>query len=131
MPCYLHIDIIKKMNTITKQITILAQITLLALCITGCSKSPESAIERVLEDCAKNSEIVNDSNMSGFEAARFLASEMQKMDTRDCPPEFREVFQQHINAWRSAELPQINATYNELVTIAARYGARVPESIVQ
>lgn len=106
--------------------------------------------------------------MSAAQAASFLASEMQKMDTRNCPPEFRVVFQQHINAWRDASgafaqnttlnnflegfaagffqdpsflgasqnnaaiaAYNINATYNELVSIAAAHGARVPESIVK
>lgn len=110
---------------------IVAQVMMFAFCIIGCSRAPESAIEKILNECAKNTEIVNNSDMSDYEAAQFLASEMQKMDTRDCPPEFREVFQQHINAWRDMDQVQISSTYNELVSIAAKSGARVPESIVR
>ncbi len=105
--------------------------------------------------------------MSAANAAKYLSGEMQKMDTRACPPEFRLAFQQHINAWRDgstlfardktlrsfleglaagyfrdaslfgqahrkakAAVEQINQTYNQLSSIAAAYGARVPESTV-
>ena len=78
------------------------QICLFAIILGGCSPSPSSAIEKVLNDCAKNTHRVNNSNMSSAQAAAFLASEMQKMDTRNCPPEFRVAFQRHINAWREA-----------------------------
>lgn len=76
--------------------------TCLALLLAGCSKSPDKAIESVLNRCAKKTEEVNASTISAAEAALFLAEEMQKMDTRNCPPDFRVAFQQHINAWRDA-----------------------------
>lgn len=156
------------MKTIALKTATLIQVVILTLCIGGCSKSPENAIESVLKKCAQNTEKVNDSNMSAAQAAQYLASEMQKMDTSDCPPEFRAAFQQHINAWRDASgyfaqntglnaffeglaagyfqdssfygvsqqnaaiaAQNINATYNQLVTIAAAHGASVPESIVR
>lgn len=90
------------MKTIAKKTVTLIQIVILTFCIVGCSKSPEAAIESVLNQCAQNTQKVNNSDMSAAQAAQFLASQMQKMDTSDCPPEFRAAFQQHINAWRDA-----------------------------
>lgn len=68
----------------------------------ACSRSPDQAIEAVLNRCAQNSQTVNRSEMSAAQAAEFLADEMQKIDTRGCPQDFRVAFQQHINAWRGA-----------------------------
>jgi hypothetical protein len=64
--------------------------------------SSASAIETILNQCAMNSQRVNNSSMSAAQAAEFFSNEMQKMDTRNCPPEFRVAFQNHINAWRDA-----------------------------
>ena len=73
-----------------------------ALLVGGCSRSPSSAIEHVLNKCANDAKFVNQSTMSSAQAATYLADEWQKTDTRDCPPEFREAFQEHVNAWREA-----------------------------
>lgn len=155
------------MKAFALKIANLIQVILMTLCLGGCSKSPGSAIETVLNQCAQITQTANNSNMSVAQAAQFLAGEMQKMDTRACPPEFRSAFQQHINAWRDASgyfaqdtdlnaffegfaagyfqdpsffgvsernaaiaAQNINATYNQLVTIAAGHGARIPESII-
>lgn len=40
--------------------------------------------------------------MNSAQAATYLATEMQKIDVRGCPEDFRIAFQQHINAWREA-----------------------------
>ena len=76
-----------------------------ALCLLftlGCSKSPDRAIEDVLNQCAELSGEVNTLQLPAPMAADYLVSGMQKIDTRDCPPEFREAFQGHINAWHNA-----------------------------
>ena len=90
------------MKTIATKTVTLIQIAILTFCVGGCSKSPKDAIESVLNQCAQNSQKVNNSNMSAAQTAQFLASEMQKMDTSNCPSDFRTAFQQHINAWRDA-----------------------------
>lgn len=139
----------------------------LTLALLGCGRSPETAIESVLNRCARLSDQVNRSQAKPGEAAAFLAASMQDIDTRACPPEFRLAFQQHINAWReaapyfaqdtglnafidgfaaglmqdaslvgasgqaaAAASQNINATYYQLVNIAAAHGARVPNSVV-
>lgn len=140
----------------------------LLVATSGCSRSPESAIEHILDRCADYSGEINQSEMSAAQAAESLARFMQGLDTRDCPPEFREAFQRHINAWslgancfaqnrtlnaflegfaagffwepsffgqteREIEraVYEINTTYGELTAIAARYGARVPVSVIE
>lgn len=144
---------------------IATQIIIASLFISSCSKSSDDAIESVLNDCADKSAYVNNSAMSAAKAAQYIALEMQKIDTGDCPPEFRTAFQQHINAWRNASgyfaqntplnaflegyaaghfgdaslygvsqrnaamaIQNINNTYYALVNIAAKHGAKVPES---
>lgn len=76
-------------------------ISLSFLCMS-CSPSPGNAIERVLNQCAKNTAYVNSSNMNAAQAADYLASSMQSIDVRNCPQDFRIAFQEHINAWRQA-----------------------------
>jgi hypothetical protein len=34
--------------------------------------------------------------------SKFIAAELQKIDTRDCPPDFRVAFQQNVEAWEVA-----------------------------
>ncbi|HPA21135.1 MAG TPA: hypothetical protein PLU30_25555 [Verrucomicrobiae bacterium] len=70
--------------------------------LSGCGRSPDSAIESVLNRCARLTDQVNRSQAAPGQAAAFLASAMQEIDTRGCPPDFRVAFQQHINAWREA-----------------------------
>lgn len=70
----------------------------------GTSRNPEAAaIERVLEKSAKvaqaaKTKFPQDSN------ARFsyFARELQKIDTRACPSDFRVAYQDHIQAWNTA-----------------------------
>jgi len=81
---------------------LLASLALIILILAGCSKSQGHAIEDVLNRCARTAKRVNNSKMSAAEAAVYLANEAQKIDTRDCPPEFRAAFQANINAWREA-----------------------------
>ena len=68
----------------------------------GCARKPASAIEATLNKCAQLSQTVNASKMNSAQAATYLATEMQKIDVRGCPEDFRVAFQQHINAWREA-----------------------------
>jgi hypothetical protein len=84
------------------KIRTLANVALLSLVLVGCSKTADRAIEDVLNRCARITKHVNSSKMSAAEAATYIANEDQKIDLRDCPPEFRVAFQQHINAWRQA-----------------------------
>lgn len=156
------------MNKLVRKTTALVFALVVPLLFGGCSRGPGNAIESVLNRCADHTQYVNHSGMSAAQAAQFLATEMQKLDTRDCPPDFRTAFQQHINAWRdaaghfaqnsplnsflegmaagffqdpsmfgisqqnaAAASQNINATYNQLVTIAVAHGARVPESIIK
>jgi len=84
------------MTAIAKSTAIYIHLLIFPFLFVGCSPSPDRAIEKVLNQCAKNTAKVNGSNISAAQAASFLASEMQKMDTRNCPPEFRAAFQQHI-----------------------------------
>jgi hypothetical protein len=94
------------MNTIARKSIPFMQIglMLLLLFIGGCSTSPDRAIERILNECAEVTAEVNKSNMSAAQSADYIASRFQKMDTRNCPPEFRVAFQHHINAWREASV---------------------------
>ena len=155
-------------NTLIRRIRITLVASLIAMVtslVSGCSKSPARAIERVLNNCAGQTEEINRSKMSAAQAALELARRMQAMDTRSCPADFRVAFQEHINAWRNAAeyfsadtglnaffeglaagffedasllgvsarnaqlaAREINVTYQRLVTIAAAYGARVPNS---
>lgn len=81
---------------------LLGVVLLAALLTLGCDQTPAGSIERVLNRCAKLSAKVNASEMTAGEAADYLAREMQKIDTRNCPAEFRTTFQEHANAWRNA-----------------------------
>src|SRR5690349_7619577 len=60
--------------------------------LTGCSQTP-SAVEDLLNQCAANSKRVNTSGMEPGQAARFIVTQMEGMNTRDCPAEFRAAFQ--------------------------------------
>lgn len=71
------------------------------LCLLPGCGSPGSEIERVLSRCAEVSAEVNRSSMDSAQAANYIATEFQKIDTRDCPEDFRRAFQAHINAWKA------------------------------
>ncbi len=78
-------------------------VLLLVQLLTACSpRSEASAIDAVLNQCAKYSARVNQSNLGASEKAAYLADEMQALDTRDCPEDFRQAFKVHILAWRDA-----------------------------
>jgi len=71
--------------------------------LSACApRSEASAIEAVLNDCAKYSAQVNQSNLGAGDKAAYLADKMQAMDTRDCPQDFQQAFWAHILAWRDA-----------------------------
>lgn len=77
-------------------------LSLLLLCLLAGCGGPASEIEGVLNRCTEISAEVNRSTMTSAQAASFVATEFQKIDTRDCPEDFRRAFQAHINAWTAA-----------------------------
>jgi hypothetical protein len=90
------------------------------LVLVGCTKSPDRAIEAVLNDCAACSVKVNQSTMTAEQSARYLADQMQAMDVRDCPADFRVAFQDHIMAWRVAGAHlDANTTLNTMLEAIA------------
>ena len=84
---------------------------LLGQLLSAClPRSQADAIEAVLNKCAKYSTHVNQSNLGAGDKAAYLADQMQSLDTRDCPPDFRQAFQAHILAWRDAASALANNT---------------------
>lgn len=126
------------MNLRVLKISLLAFFMLFStLLLISCNKKNYAhEIERVLNICAENTKKINASSITVQEAAVYFASEMQKIDVRKCPEDFRVCFQRHIFAWLKFQVNdysthnEIQNTYEELTLIAAKYGARIPVSIV-
>ncbi len=135
-------------------------------CVGGGSDA--NRITKVLTRCVEISHRAARYNGNPGGQANFIATEFQKIDVSNCPPDFRTAFQAHIFAWQEAApalandtlgnnflegmlagatndsrfigqaggqaamaTQQINATYYEVTQVAARYGARIPNSTVE
>ena len=71
--------------------------------LTGCSRSPASRIEKVLNQSAEVSKKAGALSADPARQAAAVADGFQAIDASGCPPDFRVAFQQHINCWRQAQ----------------------------
>lgn len=72
---------------------------LITLGITGCGNSYKSAIQNVLQqDNAFSSQIDTDS----IDSIRQYTANMRSINLSSCPPEFRQAYISHIQAWEQA-----------------------------
>ena len=69
------------------------------LFICSCSESPEDGVQRVLDENTALLTEFQGSSSPGMEALTTYVSGLQQIDIKSCPPDFREVFQVHINTW--------------------------------
>lgn len=88
----------------TGGVSILIVLASLAFGIIGSPFNQEaSAIERVLrEEGAVIRQAKSKYPRNSIDQTRFVAGQMQSIDTSRCPPDFRYAFQQHVNAWEQA-----------------------------
>jgi predicted GIY-YIG superfamily endonuclease len=73
------------------------------LMMSGCTRSPASAIESVLNQSVGVSKRASSFTADPASQAGYVADGLQAIDTSGCPQEFRVAFQDHVNAWRSAQ----------------------------
>jgi len=59
--------------------------------------------------------------------SRFIASELQKVDTRGCPPEFRVAYQRNVDAWEIA-IPYLEANNPETWLLETFFGVLANDS---
>ena len=71
---------------------------------SGCSRAPASRIEGVLNRCAEISRKASSLQADYAQKAGYIADSFQAVDTSGCPADFRAAFQQHVNAWRQAQI---------------------------
>lgn len=77
---------------------------------TGLTGNPEAAaIEKVLK---RDTAIVREAKTrfpnDAAAGTHYVAEQMQRIDTSNCPAEFRLAFQQHVNAWHQS-IPYVQA----------------------
>jgi len=77
----------------------------------------------VLNKCADTSHKAAIYNNNPGLQARYIAHEAQKIDIRDCPPDFRQAFQAHIFAWQQSAAALQNNTAGAAVMEGALAGA--------
>lgn len=94
----------------TGGVSILIVMASFAFGILGSPFNQEaSAIERVLrEEGAVIRQAKSKYPRNSIDQTRFVASQIQSIDTSRCPPDFRYAFQQHVNAWEQA-VPYVSA----------------------
>lgn len=76
----------------------------------GMTGNPEAvAIEKVLKrDAAIVREAKSRFPNDAAAGTRYVAEQLQRIDTSNCPADFRLAFQQHVNAWRQS-IPYVQA----------------------
>ena len=62
---------------------------------------------------------------SGKNAQRLYVEELKKIDLQLSPPEFKDAFEKHIDAWERDSTDEINSTMDEVLRIALKYGVRM------
>lgn len=112
--------------------------------LPSCSKTEGQAITDVLSTCAEASHAASKYDGSAAQAD-FITKSFQGIDVTACPQDFRVAYQAHVNAWSvyadsfpsktGAPLAnnvgqQVNSTYYALTMVAAKYGAKIPRSVV-
>lgn len=70
-----------------------------ALCICSCTESPEDGVQRVLDENTALLAKFEKSSSPGMEALTTYVTGLSRIDMESCPPDFREAFQAHVNAW--------------------------------
>lgn len=109
---------------VTAAVAIVASLGVLLLGLAGgFGGNPEAAaIEKVLKQSAAVSRDAQRRFPDDYPAqARYFAIELQKIDTRSCPPEFRVAFQDNIDAWETA-IPYLAANTPLTMFLEGFYG---------
>ncbi len=113
------------MKTIVSKAVHALQFIGIFMLLGGCTSKSDYTIGSVLVKWENSFAQANNNGMSAGAAAAFMATEMQKMDTRRCPPEFRVAFQQHRNAW--AEAAQVFSQETSLKKYMEELAVRRPQ----
>lgn len=62
---------------------------------------------------------------SGENAQKLYVEELKKIDLQPSPPEFKDAFEKHIDAWERDSDDEIKSTMDEILRIALKYGVHM------